>query len=158
MRQYEHRSGLPPDPYRSKSTSGAPGRDARPHLYHLRYGVRLLCGKRRPDQLPEHGTDVSEGGIQTAGSGVLERSQPPSAAAGEEKPAGRGPGQRVHAASLRDAGLWQPVAIHLHDGDSEQGPLQIYSGVKACGRPDLMKFRFVASFCIVKKDGKNTFN
>ena len=110
--------------------------------------------KRRPDQLPQHGTDVSEGGIQTAGSGVLERSQPPSATAGEEKPAGRGPGQRVHAASLRDAGLWQPVAIHLHDGDSEQGPLQIYSGVKACGRPDLVKFRFVASFCIVKKDGK----
>ena len=54
-------------------------------------------------------------------------------ATGHEKSAGRGPGQRVHAASLRDAGRGQPVSLRLHDGHPEPGPVQGHRGIKSPG-------------------------
>ena len=64
---------------------------------------------------------------------IVSDMEPPSAAAGEEKPAGRGPGQRLHPASLRDAGRGQPVSLRLHDGHPEPGPVQGHRGIKSPG-------------------------
>ena len=89
-----------------------------------------MRGTRRADELPEHGTEVPEGQVQPAGSGVLERSQPPSASAGKDESARCGPGQRLYAAALRDAGGRQPVSLRLHAGYLEPGTIPEYRGIK----------------------------